>query len=310
MTSVIGTAAASDGLILRTRRWRPSDRPAEPRAAILLLHGLGEHSGRYEHVGEQLADAGFDVHAFDLRGSGASAGRRGHVGAFDEYYDDLGGRLAAARLAAGVRPVVLYGHSLGGLIALGYVLRVADAASSPRDPRGRRPLPDLLVLSAPGLDSTIPESKKRIARLLGRWLPTFVISNRLDAAVRSREPDVGRRVDADPLMVHGATAAFGAAALAEQAYVRAALGRLALPTLVIHGEDDRLVPTPVTEPLGALPNVTRRTYPGIRHELHNEPEGAAIIADVVPWIEERVDPPGRPAGATAATTLGAAGARW
>ena len=132
---------APDGVALRTMRWQP----AEPAwAALLLVHGVGEHAGRYDHVGRQMAAAGIDVHAFDLRGFGASSGPRAYVERWSLFHDDLQARLSDVRAVSHGLPVVLYGHSMGGLIVLGYVL-----ATIPR------PLPDLMVLSCPGLDSTI-----------------------------------------------------------------------------------------------------------------------------------------------------------
>ncbi len=258
----------------------------EPLGSVLIVHGLYEHSGRYEHVGERLASEGFEVHAFDLRGHGATSGPRGHVGAFAEYYGDVGDRLSAIRASAAGRPLILYGHSLGGLIALGYVLRTAGGAGTDGPP-----LPDLLVLSAPSLDSTIPMWKQQLARIAGRLRPTMFIKGPIAGELRSSDPSVGERFDADPLCQHGATAGFGLTTLAEQRWVRSAQDLLAassIPTLVIHGEDDRLVPPEASARLGELANVTRRTFPGIRHELHNEPSGPTIVGEVVTWIREQV----------------------
>src|SRR5439155_5915515 len=123
-----------DGLTLRTYRW-PT--PGAPRAHLLLVHGIAEHAGRYEHVGAHLAAAGIETHSFDQRGFGGSGGHRAYVDRWSQYHDDLEIRLAEVRAAAGGLPVVLYCHSMGGLVARGYVL------SAPA-----RPLPALLVLSA------------------------------------------------------------------------------------------------------------------------------------------------------------------
>ena len=262
--------AARDGTELLVRSWLPV---GESWAAVLLVHGLAEHSGRYEHVGRQLAEAGLAVEAYDQRGFGGSGGRRAHVERWSQNHDDLEDRLAAVRASAGGRPVVLFGHSLGGLLALGYIL-----ADPPR------PLPDLLVLSAPALDSTIPAWKRGLARVLGSVAPTMTLKNDFDGAVLSRDPAVGAAYLVDPLNQHTTTFRFGASAIAEQARVRAALGRLAIPTLVYHGEDDHLVPTDASAPLGDVPGVLRRTYPGLRHESHNEPDGPAVIADVIAWL--------------------------
>lgn len=276
-TSGTETAAARDGTELLVRHWTAT---GAPWASVLLVHGLAEHSGRYEHVGQQLAAAGLEVDAYDQRGFGGSEGRRAFVDRWSVNHDDLEDRLAAVRSAAGGRrPVVLFGHSLGGLIALGYVL--AEPA---------RRLPDLLVLSAPALESTIPAWKRLVARVLGTVAPHVEIKNAFDGSILSRDPAVGERYLADPLNQHATTTRFGALAIAEQARVRAALARLSIPTLVYHGEDDHLVPTDASAPLGDIPGVLRRTYPGLRHESHNEPEGPAVIADVIAWLRATIDP--------------------
>src|SRR6185436_12989156 len=109
--------AARDGTTLRLRHWRVAT--GEPWAAMLMVHGLAEHCGRYEHVGAQLAATGIDVHGFDLRGFGGSGGRRAWIDRWSQHHDDLEERLLAVRSIAPNRPLVLHGHSMGGLIALG-----------------------------------------------------------------------------------------------------------------------------------------------------------------------------------------------
>jgi alpha-beta hydrolase superfamily lysophospholipase len=268
----VGRVVASDGTELATREW-PVPAGVEPRATMVLVHGLGEHSGRYEQVGSRLAEVGIGVQAYDQRGFGSSGGRRAWVDRWSRYHDDLAERLAAARTTAGGGPVVLYGHSLGGVVALGYALT---------DPKL-----DALVLSAPALDASVPAWKRVLARVLGVAVPTLEVNNALSTSVLSRDPQVGVRYLADPLNHHRTTTRLGLEFLREQARVRAALGGLRVPTLVIHGEADRLVPTRASAPLAEVRGVTRRTYPGLRHELHNEPEGPAVIDDVIGWLRER-----------------------
>jgi acylglycerol lipase len=274
MPSTTSTVAAPDGTTILTRRWQA---PAGgPWAHVLLVHGLGEHSGRYEQVGERLANAGLAVHAYDHRGYGGSGGRRGHVDRWVELHHDLAAQQAAVRAESGGRPVVVYGHSMGGLIVAGYCLS------------GYAPA-DLLVLSAPGLDSTLPAWKKRLALALGPVLPTLSLPTDIDGATLSRDPAVFAQVCRDPLCCPTSTLGFGAQGLREQARVRACAGRgLGAPTLILHGEDDGLVPVRATEVFEGAPETTRRVFPGLRHELHNEPEGPAILDEVVAWLRSRL----------------------
>ena len=281
MPSIISHIRAADGTDLLVRHW-PADRAeagealtGSPWASVLLVHGLGEHSGRYEHVGDQMAAAGIDAFAYDQRGNGGSAGRRGHVDHWSQLHDDLAERLAAVRASASGRPVVLYAHSLGGLVASGYLL-------------SDRPKPDLAVLTAPALDSALPGWKKSVARLLSKVAPTVALSNDFDGSTLSRDPTVAEKAMADPASAKVTTVRFGAEALAEQGRVRRhAVGGFGIPTLVLHGLDDGLVPAVASDLLEGVPGVERRTYPDLRHELHNEPEGPAIIGEVIAWIRAR-----------------------
>jgi acylglycerol lipase len=271
MASITDSAATRDGIRILTRHW-----PAvTPRAGVLLIHGLGEHSGRWEEVGEQLAAAGLETFGWDHRGFGASAGERAWIDRWSRFHDDVEDRLAAIRAALPGLPVILYGHSMGGLIALGYC--VSD-----------RPLPDLLVLSAPGIDDHAPRWKHALAPLLARVLPRLRIANGIPAEMLSRDPARQEATRSDPLNLDASTTGFGARFFEEQARVRAVAARLSIPTLVIHGLDDPIVPPRSSEPLAALPGVTRRAYTGIRHELHNDHEGPRILADVIAWIDERL----------------------
>ena len=261
------------GLELRTYLW-----PAVgvPRAHLLLVHGIAEHAGRYEHVGSQLARAGITTHAYDQRGFGASGGHRAYVDRWSQYHDDVEDRLAEVRTAAGGLPVVLYGHSMGGLIALGYVL-----ADPPR------PLPDLLVLSAPAIDAAVPGWKRRLAAVLGGTVPRFAIANTFPKGGLSSDPGVEAAYLADPLAVHRTTTRLGVSLFREQDRVKSKLADgapLPVTTYVLHGADDPIVPEWASRSLEGRANVTRRVYDGLHHETHNEPSGATVIADTIAWI--------------------------
>ena len=288
MPSLVRHVPAADGTDLLVRHWPADEAEAggawagTPWAFVLLVHGLSEHSGRYEHVGDQLTGAGLDVTAYDHRGMGGSGGRPGDVEHWSQLHDDLAEQLAAVRSAAGGTPVVLYGHSLGGLIVAGYLL-------------SDRPKPDLAVLTSPALDSALPGWKKRVAVVAAKVRPTAALATDIRGETLSRDPSVAAKTVNDPFCVKVSTVRFGAEALAEQERVnRLAPKGFGIPTLVFHGLDDGLVPAAASEILGTAALVERRTYPGLRHELHNEPEGPEVIDAIVAWLRQRTA--GEPVG--------------
>jgi acylglycerol lipase len=261
----------SDGSGLLVRHWQAGQ---TPWARIEIVHGLAEHSGRWEHVGESLAAAGLEAAAADLRGFGESAGPRADIDRWDRFHDDLGERLAVRRAAAPPLPVVFYGHSLGALTVLGYAL-------------SDRPRPELLVLSAPAVDDDLAAWKHRSAPVMARLAPRLRIPNGVTIDQLAAAPRPGMIYEEDPLVIRSTTARFGALAFAEQARVRQALARLdalPIPTLVLRGADDPVVPARAFDALARLGGVTARTYPEMRHEIHNERGGGGVLADVVAWI--------------------------
>jgi acylglycerol lipase len=268
-----GTAKVADGTTLRTLHWEPE---GEPWAVALVVHGLGEHAGRYGTVAGALTAAGIDVFAYDHRGFGGSAGIRAYVDRFSQFHDDLAERVLAARAARPGLPLVMYGHSLGGLITAGYVLSGRDL-----------PMPDLLVLSAPGLDAEQPAWKKTLAKVLTGITPKMKLANGLAEDGLSRDPAVKAEMDADPLCISTSTVRFGAEAFAEQARVQAVIAGIStmpMPTYVFHGSADPIVKPSASAILEGKGGVTRRVHEGLRHECHHEPEYPQVLAEVVGWI--------------------------
>lgn len=272
------TLTLPDGTTLLQRHWTP-DQP--PWLHLLLIHGVGEHAGRYERTGRLMAEAGIAVIAYDQRGHGGSHGRRGDVERWTDLTGDAARLLAGVREEAGAGPVAVLAHSMGGLVAVDGVLTGTL-------------MPDLLVLSAPGLGDALPRWQHLLAPIGARVAPTMVAQNAWDGSALSRDPEVARTAAADPLNLGGTTFRMGAGAFAAQDRVRraiAAIPRMPMPTLLLHGTDDRLVPPATSEVLGRVPGVERRTYPGLRHELLNEPEGPAIVAQIVAWLRAQVGTP-------------------
>ena len=268
MTSSIDVRGTGDDAVA-VRTW-PA--PPTPKANILLVPGLGEHSGRYEHVGRYLSDAGFRVASLDLPGNGRSGGRRAYMESIDLFLDAL--ELASGDFGNDL-PFVLMGHSMGGLTSLTYTL--AD-----------RPKPDLLVLSAPWLGDKLPEWQRRLVLVLGRFAPKLEIPNPIDGSELSRDPAVGEAYDTDPHNYAKTTLQQGVAIYDAIDWARANYEQLSVPTYLLHGVDDPLVSPKYTAPLGELDHVTRRLWPNLRHESLNEPEWEAVLGEVVDWLDDQL----------------------
>ena len=274
--SQVETVAARDGTPLLTRWWPTA---GDPWGTVLVVHGLGEHSGRHDATGGRFAAAGLVATSFDHRGFGASGGRRAYVDEWDDLLDDVEDRLDAGRTDG--LPAAIYGHSVGGLIVADYLL-------------SDRPRPDFAILSAPALDGG-NAFLRAVASVLGRVRPAFAIANPWDAAKIARDPLPPIVAHPDALAVGHTTARLGHLLFRAMDRVNARLeadGGFPLPTLVVHGGDDRLVPTASTAFLERSPATERRVYPGVRHEPHHDPlDGERIVDEMIGWLRERMDGP-------------------
>jgi len=268
------TLAGQGDVALAAQAWLP-DAPAI--GVLVIAHGLGEHSGRYGELVARCVARGLAVYALDHRGHGRSGGRRAQVGRFAWLVHDLDALIAHAwREHPGVKRL-LFGHSMGGAIALTWALDHPDGL-------------DGLILSGPAVAPTSSVSAARIGliRLLSRLLPNLG-AMRLPAESVSRDPAVVRAYADDPLVFHGAVPA---RTLAELLGAMLALpGRapaLRVPVLVLQGTGDLLVPypdvRPVFEQLGS-PDKTVHIYEGLFHEVLNEPERAQVLADIERWLD-------------------------
>lgn len=257
-----------DGTHELTRRWETP----EPRANVLIVHGLAEHSGRYEMVGSRLAAAGFAVESFDLIGHGATGGARVDIEDWTMYLDQVESHLRP--MVDAPLPSILIGHSMGGLLATEYLA-------------SERPHPDLCVLSAPGLAGGAPwqhMGARVLSRVAGRApVPTGVKGEDL-----SRDPAVGEAYFADPLVETKGTARAAHALFEAMGRTAGSVGRITTPTLVLHGTEDRVVPPDSTRVFEQVPSAERRTYPALRHELFNEPEGEEIVDEIIAWVDDRL----------------------
>lgn len=268
------TTAGIGGLDLRAQAWLPD---ANPRAVIALAHGLGEHSDRYQHVATRLVSAGYAVYAVDHRGHGRSPGPRANIERFDHVVSDFcafAGRTARQHPGTGM---FLLGHSMGGAIAFASALRLQDNLHG-------------LVLSAPALaiEDKVPAWQQALARALAVVLPNAGVL-RLSPAAVSRDPQVVREYENDPLVHHGSIPARTAVELlGATRNFRELATRLKLPVLILHGTADQLVPLAPTRAIHnaiASRDRTLRFYEGLYHEVFNEPERDQVLADLVDWLD-------------------------
>jgi lysophospholipase len=272
-----GFFAARDNLRLYWRTVRPGEASAV-RAHVALVHGYGDHSGRYRELMEHLARRGFAVHAFDYRGHGQSDGRRAHVERFSDYVDDFEVLLGHARGDAEGQPLFAIGHSLGGLIVLRWAL------SARRDGIAG------VVLFSPFLELAFqpPRLKVLAARLAERVLPWMPFSNELKESQLTRDRLIQQATRADPLYLHTTTPRwfFETAAAQQDAKARAAL--FTLPCLILHGEADPIAAPQASQRLFSASgsrDKALKTYEGMLHELFNEVGRERVFADLDAWLE-------------------------
>ena len=251
------------------------------RASCLVVHGVGEHAGRYRHVAAQLNAWSLTVWALDYRGHGRSGGRRGHCETFDDLMGDVGCVLAQMQASHPQMPTVLLGHSLGGLLVLAYALDHPRAVQA-------------VVASSPALDLSLQPAPVKLffANTLGRLWPTLRVSNGVQPTWLSHDPAVVDAYRTDPL-VHPWISLGGYLEIREaMARTRARAVDLAVPTLILQAGDDRLVSVGASRQFAAQvtsPGSAYREYAGFYHELFNEVGRDEVFADLHQWLLARLN---------------------
>ena len=278
MKESTATLKTADGLDLHVRRWQAEDVPH--RWTFVLVHGLGEHGGRYQHLAAWFTPLGATVYAMDHRGHGRSGGPRGHAPSLDALLNDIDAVVARARTESG-GPVVLIGHSFGGLLAIAYALRHQDHI-------------DRAVFSAPLLlvKVKVPGWKRALARVLPKVAPRLSLSNEVDPNVLSHDPAIAQAYSVDLLVHDRITAGLYGDTIARGEEFIARAPELRLPFLLLHGRDDQIV-----DPIGSQRFFARATaperafclYPGLYHEIFNELEQETVFQDIESWLTQRTD---------------------
>ncbi len=251
--------------------------PARPRATVLIVHGLGEHAGRYTHVAQALCAAGFAVRAYDHQGHGQSAGARGVLHTPDGLLQDLCTVIDATRARQPAQPLVLLGHSMGGLA-------VACAVA-----KGLRAV-DALVMSSPALGIRANALQQLLLTVLPRVLPRLTIGNGLDPHWVARDPAVVQAYREDPLVHDRISAGLGAWIWQSGPRTLAVAHRWTVPTLLLYAGTDRLVDPAASDQFAQrapADRVQAHRYEAMYHEVFNDPERARVLDTLTRWLQAR-----------------------
>ena len=274
---ILPAGSAGSGAKLHVTHWLPAGRP---RAVVLLAHGYAEHAGRYDHVAKRLTDAGYALYAIDHWGHGRSDGTPGFVPRFSAFTDGMAELLTLVEVNHADTPRLLLGHSMGGLIATLFLIERQQAFVA-------------AALSGPAILPAAPPSRFTvwISRFLSRFFPRLGVLA-LDASGVSRDPAVVAAYQADPLVYPGKIGArLGKEFMDAMAAAQAGAPTITLPILIQHGEADRL-----TAPDGSRylfehvssADKTLKIYPGLFHEIYNEPEQDAVLDDLLGWLDAHI----------------------
>lgn len=267
------TWQTTDDLQLFAQVWQPD---TKPRAVVCLVHGLGEHSGRYPHLAAALTRAGYALQAFDLRGHGNSQGRRGHAPSWEALLDDISLSLAQAAARFPDAPLFLYGHSLGATLALTYCMSRQSQLAG-------------MIATAPLLRPAIqpPAWKIALGRLMYSLWPTFSLNNELDPNGISRDRAVVQAYVDDPQVHDRISARLGLDMLQAGEWASQHGADLTQPLLLMCGSADRLCSPEAVQQFGERVNhdCTCKSWNGLYHEIHNEPEQHEVFRTVIEWLE-------------------------
>ena len=287
---VLSPFTASDGENLALYRWPYEDSSKEiehkdvtPRGIVLLVHGLGEHAGRYDHVAKILRSWGFEVRAYDQRGHGHSGGKPGTLPAADALLLDLADVVDEVRAQCPTLPLVLLGHSLGGLVVGRFVslqLRPVEG----------------LVMSSPALDAAMGAFQKLLLAVLPKLLPNLTVGNGLDAQFISHDARVIAAYQADRFVHDRISPRLGKFIADAGPAVIAAAAKWRVPTLVLYAGADRLVSPEGSRRFIEAASMSRKVAPGIvtgkrfeemYHEIFNELQSTPVFIELKAWFDQK-----------------------
>jgi len=269
----------NDDITFYIQGWEPT---GKTKAVVCLVHGLGEHTGRYGHVGKSLNEAGYALFGFDLRGHGQTGGQRGHILSLDALMQDIHQFVGFQKQNFPDTPIFLYGHSLGAVFLLAYSIQHGEGLNG-------------AVVTGLALRSPILEQKAKVmlVNVLGSLLPRLNIPTGLDPGTISRDSAVVRDYVNDPLVHDKSSLAFARTSFIAIDFCFAHAHELAIPLLLMHGTDDKLVYPRGSEEFARRvsetnKDVTLKLWGGLYHEIHNEPEQVDVFKFTIEWLDKHL----------------------
>lgn len=280
------TRQSPDGIQFRYQGWLPD---TDPRAVVCLVHGIGEHTGRYAHVAAALNAAGYALLGCDLRGHGRSGGPRGHTPSYAALLDDIDRLLEEAAHRHPGLPRFLYGHSLGGNLVLNYALRSDPGLRS-------QPAVTGVIATSPALRLATPPPALQVAlvRAINKVYGGLRIPNGLDLEGLARDPEVIRAYTKDPLVHNQVSVRLALGMFESGEWALAHAAGFPLPLLLVHGTQDKLTSAKASEEFAAqVPGgrCTLKLWEGFYHETHNEPEQAQVLQFMIDWLNRSMPCP-------------------
>ncbi|MCB9081611.1 MAG: lysophospholipase [Lewinellaceae bacterium] len=269
------TLQTPDKLTLFGRHWSVDT----PRAVVVMVHGLGEHIGRYTHVAELFNGQHYAFMGLDRRGHGKSEGQRGHTPGLDELLAEIDLAIKKAREIYSQLPVFLYGHSQGGNLVLTYLLRHPEKVNG-------------VISTAPWIALAMEPSPVQIwlAKNISKLFPALSQPNGLKTTHLSRDPAVVTAYEADPLVHDRITVKTGAAMIGAAAVLNEYAGPVYCPVYLAHGEADQITSAAASAAFAkrVQGDITYQNWPGLYHEIHNEPEKTEVLGSILSWLAAKM----------------------
>lgn len=270
-----GTFTAPKGDTVYYQYWDT----AAPKAVLIMFHGLGEHIARYDHVARFFNEKHIAFAGFDWLGHGKTSGHRGHAENLDHLLDTAQAFIDQVKVKYPDTPWFVYGHSMGGNLALNYLLRRTH------DARGG-------IITDPWIQLAFKPNAMMVAaaKVVGKYFPKFTQGNGLKTEHLSRDQAVVDAYEADPLVHSKITAGLGLSLLKSSDWLDAYEDQISLSLLLMHGTADQITSAPATQAFAERQkgDVSYKAWDGLYHEIHNEPEKGEVLDFVHQWIESKI----------------------